>query len=212
MQKMPAVREYEIMNERKRNVLKLLCLIMVLSLAALMTACGSSGEEDHSKRTENEEKVLRAMIEYPGDGLYQPSVVAIGEGTEDLTEEDYAAEEQKSAEEKQAWAAAIGDCFAEGMFDTFYSKWYRTYVIGIAYSARLTTTMTGFSVEDDDGTDNLEHVITSILFEDEYGNSMSFDMDWRVKADREDGNLLQSIELIDDGGLWDTITNYSEDL
>lgn len=200
------------MNDRKRYLLMMICVVVVFSLAALMTGCRSSGEEDFSERAVNEEKVLRAMIEYPGDGLYQPSVTVIGEGVEDPSEEEIAAAEQKAEEEKQAWRSAVGDCFADGMFDTFYSKWYRTYVIGIAYSADLTTTMTGFSVEDDDSTDNIEHVITAILFSDEYGNSMSFDMDWRVKADRADGNLLQSIELIDDGGLWDTIAHYSDDL
>ena len=142
------------------------------------------------------------MIEYPGERLYDPIETVIGIGTEELTDEDYAAQEQRAAEEKEAWRGAVGDCFADGMFDTFYSKWYRTYVVGIAYSANLTSSMTDFSIEDDDGTDNLEHAITSILFADEYGNSMSFDMDWRVKIDREDANLIQSVELMDDGGLF----------
>lgn len=195
------------MSNEKTN--KIICILTAVLMTVLMCACSNTQDEDFSKRTENEEKVLRAMIEYPGEGLYDPVEAVIGQGTAELTEKDYAAQEEKAAKDKLSWEAAVGDCFAEGMFDTFYGKWYREYVIGIAYSADLTSVMSNFSIEDDDGSDNLEHVISTIIFSNDYGDSMSFDMDWRVKFDREDHNLLQTIELMDDGGLWESIIENS---
>lgn len=195
----------------RRSILRTILIIAAVSLALLMIGCRPvPAEEDPSKRAENEEKLLRTMIEYPGDGLYTPVMTHIGSGADELTEEEYAEAQRKADEDKEKWRQAVGGCFAEGMFDTFYPKWYREYIVGIAYSAGLTSEMTHYSIEDDDNSDNLEHVITTVVFADPYGHSLSYDLDWMVKFDRQNHDLLQTIELMDDGGLWESIAEGEE--
>ena len=63
-----------------RNILRAVIIFIAFSLAAVLTACKT---EDITKRAENEEKVLQAMIEYPGDGLYDPVVTIIGIGVDE---------------------------------------------------------------------------------------------------------------------------------
>ena len=174
-----------------------------------MTSCKT---EDISKRMDNEQKVLKAMTEYPGNGLYDPTETVIGLGAPDQTEEELAESEQKAADEKEAWQKAVGDCFADGMFDTFYSEWYRTHVVGTAWAFGLTTTMSDFSIEDElpQDSDNIEHALTKVIATDKEGKTQSFDMDWQVIYDKDDHNLLQKIELIDDGGFYETYTDSFE--
>ena len=93
-----------------RNILRAVIIFIAFSLAAVLTACKT---EDITKRAENEEKVLQAMIEYPGDGLYDPVVTVIGIGVDEPSEEELAAAEQRAAEEKQLWQDKVGDCFAD---------------------------------------------------------------------------------------------------
>ena len=188
---------------------RLIITILFIIVLSLMTSCKT---EDISKRMDNEQKVLKAMTEYPGDGLYDPETTAIGLDVPEPTEEDQAKAEEDAIEEMEAWRNAVGDCFADGMFDTFYSKWYRTHVIGIAWACGLTTTMSDFSLEDElpQDSDNIEHALTKVIATDKEGKTQSFDMDWQVIYDKDDHNLLQKIELIDDGGFYEAYTDSFE--
>ena len=183
-------------------------IITLITILALMTSCNT---EDISKRADNEQKVLKAMTEYPGDGLYAPEETVIGLGADEPTKEEQTKAEEKAAEEKEAWCSAVGDCFADGMFDTFYDKWYRTHVIGTAWACGLTTTMTDFSIEDDasQDSDNIEHAMIRVIATDADGKTQSFDMDWQVVFDKDDHNLLQKIELIDEGGFLEAYQDHS---
>ena len=189
-----------------RTVLRAAFIFIVFSLAVVLTACKT---EDVTKRAENEEKVLKAMIEYPGEGLYDPVVTVIGIGVDEPTEEELAAAEQRAAEEKQLWQEKVGDCFADGMFDTFYNKWYRTEALGIAMNYGLTTTISQFSIQDDadQSEDNIEHALVTVIATDEKGDTKSFDMDWMVIFDKDDPDLIQKIELKDDGGFYEAYTD-----
>ena len=194
----------------KRNLqFKLLCIFLIMIMAMLVTGCKT---DDFSKRAENEKKLLRAMTEYPGDGLYDPETTVIGLDAPEPTEEDQAKAEEKAAEEKEAWRSAVGDCFADGMFDTFYSKWYRTHVIGTAWAMGLTTTMSDFSIEDElpQDSDNIEHALIKVIATDRDGKTQSFDMDWQIIYDKDDHNLLQKVDLIDDGGFYESYTDNFE--
>ena len=195
---------------RKSVSVKLLVLVLVLILAAGMSACS---EDSGARRAENEEKLIKAMTEYPGDGLYDPVVTVIGIDAPEPTEEERAEAEQKAAEEKDAWEAAVGDCFAEGMFDTFYGKWYRTEVLGVAMSKELTTTLTSFEVaEDNDKSDNIEHALATVTAADADGEEKTYEMDWMVTFDKDDPALIQRIELTDDGGLWEEYQDKGSEL
>lgn len=147
-------------------------------------------------RAVNEEELLRAMIDYPNEDLYNPDdpAITLGNGTE-------------SAENKRAWADAVGDIFADDMFENFYGNWARTHILGLAWSADLTTTMTDFRVEDSDESDNLEHLFATVEARKSNGDTQTFEMEWMVWFDRNDKSLLQKIELIDDGGFYDIITS-----
>ena len=195
--------------DKNSYIFRTVLIFIVFSLAVVLTACKT---EDVTKRAENEEKVLRAMIEYPGDGLYDPVITVIGIGVDEPSEEELAAAEQRAAEEKQLWVEKVGNCFADGMFDTFYDKWYRTEFLGIAMNSGLTTTISQFGIQDDadQSADNIEHALVTVQATDEKGDTKSFEMDWMVIFDKDDPNLIQKIELKDDGGLNKAYTDNFE--
>ena len=189
------------MNNRKRN-LYILSVMVIILIAALMTACKT---EDITKRAENEEKLLKAMTEYPGNGLYDPAETVIGLDAPEPTEEELAEAEQRATEEKEAWQKAVGGCFADGMFDTFYKEWFRTGYLGIAQTNGLETVVISFGIEDDasQDSDNIEHALITVIATDKDRETKSFDMDWQIIFDKDDTDLIQKVELTDDGGLYE---------
>ena len=189
------------MNNRKRN-LYILSVMVIILIAALMTACKT---EDITKRAENEEKLLKAMTEYPGNGLYDPAVTVIGLDAPEPTEEELAEAEQRATEEKEAWQKAVGGCFADGMFDTFYKEWFRTVYLGVAQANGLETAVTSFGIEDDasQDSDNIEHALITVIATDKDRETKSFDMDWQIIFDKDDTDLIQKVELTDDGGFFE---------
>ena len=189
------------MNNRKRN-LYILSVMVIILIAALMTACKT---EDITKRAENEEKLLKAMTEYPGNGLYDPAETVIGLDAPEPTEEELAEAEQRATEEKEAWQKAVGGCFADGMFDTFYKEWFRTEYLGVARANGLETAVTSFGIEDDasQDSDNIEHALITVIATDKDRETKSFDMDWQIVFDKDDTDLIQKVELTDDGGFFE---------
>ncbi len=189
------------MNNRKRN-LYILSVMVIILIAALMTACKT---EDITKRAENEEKLLKAMTEYPGNSLYDPAETVIGLDAPEPTEEELAEAEQRATEEKEAWQKAVGGCFADGMFDTFYKEWFRTGYLGIAQTNGLETVVISFGIEDDakQFSDNIEHALITVVATDKDGGTKSFNMDWQIVFDKDDTDLIQKVELTDDGGFFE---------
>ena len=190
------------MNNRKRTTYILSVMVVIIMIVALMTACKT---DDITSRAENEEKLLKAMTEYPGNGLYDPAENVIGLDAPEPTEEELAESEQKAAEEKESWQKAVGDCFAEGMFDTFYKEWFRTGYLGVAQANGLETVVTSFGIEDDakQSSDNIEHALITVIATDKDGSTKSFNMDWQIVFDKDDINLIQKVVLFDDGGFWE---------
>ena len=190
------------MNNRKRTTYILSVMVVIIMIVALMTACNT---DDITARAENEEKLLKAMTEYPGNGLYDPAENVIGLDAPEPTEEELAESEQKAAEEKESWQKAVGDCFAEGMFDTFYKEWFRTGYLGVAQANGLETVVTSFGIEDDakQSSDNIEHALITVIATDKDGSTKSFNMDWQIVFDKDDINLIQKVVLFDDGGFWE---------
>ena len=189
------------MNNRKRN-LYILSVMVIILIAAVMTACKT---DNISKRAENEEKLLKAITEYPGDGLYDPTETVIGLDAPEPTEEELAEAEQRATEEKEAWQKAVGGCFADGMFDTFYKEWFRTEYLGVAQANGLETAVTSFGIEDDasQDSDNIEHALITVIATDKDRETKSFDMDWQIIFDKDDTDLIQKVELTDDGGFFE---------
>ena len=192
----------------RKSIFKIILAVVLILTTVLMAGCKT---DDVTKRTENEEKLLKAMIEYPGEGLYDPEMTVIGLGAPEPTEEELAESQQRAAEEKDAWHNAVGDCFAEGMFDTFYGEWFRNEYLGLAWANGLSTAITEISITDDasQDPDNIEHALITVTATDKEGAANSFVMDWQVIFDRDDPGLIQKINLIDDGGFWDAYTGLS---
>ena len=185
-----------------QKALQAVSVLLIILMAAMMTACKTV---DITARAENEEKLLKAMTEYPGNGLYDPAENVIGLDAPEPTEEELAESEQKAAEEKKSWQKAVGDCFAEGMFDTFYKEWFRTGYLGVAQANGLETVVTSFGIEDDakQSSDNIEHALITVIATDKDGSTKSFNMDWQIVFDKDDINLIQKVVLFDDGGFWE---------
>ena len=185
-----------------QKALQAVSVLLIILMAAMMTACKTV---NITARAENEEKLLKAMTEYPGNGLYDPSETVIGLDAPEPTEEELAESEQKAAEEKEAWQKAVGDCFADGMFDTFYKEWFRTGYLGVAQANGLETAVTSFGIEDDakQSSDNIEHALITVVATDKDGGTKSLNMDWQIIFDKDDIGLIQKVELTDDGGFWE---------
>ena len=185
-----------------QKALQAVSVLLIILMAAMMTACKTV---DITARAENEEKLLKAMTEYPGNSLYDPAENVIGLDAPEPTEEELAESEQKAAEEKESWQKAVGDCFAEGMFDTFYKEWFRTGYLGVAQANGLETVVTSFGIEDDakQSSDNIEHALITVIATDKDGSTKSFNMDWQIVFDKDDINLIQKVVLFEDGGFWE---------
>ena len=93
----------------------------------------------------------------------------------------------------------------DGMFDTFYKEWFRTVYLGVAQANGLETAVTSFGIEDDasQDSDNIEHALITVIATDKDGAAKSFDMDWQIIFDKDDTDLIQKVELTDDGGLYE---------
>jgi hypothetical protein len=185
-----------------QKALQAVLVLLIILMAAMMTACKTV---DITARAENEEKLLKAMTEYPGNGLYDPAETVIGLDAPEPTEEELAEAEQRATEEKEAWQKAVGGCFADGMFDTFYKEWFRTEYLGIAQVNGLETAVTSFGIEDDasQDSDNIEHALITVIATDKDGAAKSFDMDWQIIFDKDDKDLIQKVDLTDDGGFFE---------
>ena len=93
----------------------------------------------------------------------------------------------------------------DGMFDTFYKEWFRTVYLGVAQANGLETAVTSFGIEDDasQDSDNIEHALITVIATDKDGAAKSFDMDWQIIFDKDDKDLIQKVELTDDGGFFE---------
>lgn len=131
------------------------------------------------------ERVLRAMIEYPGAGLY--------------TDSSKDADDAVAAQEKTAWQEAVGGCFADGMFDQFYDSYGRTSFLSEARNLRLTTKVTDIQPDSERGDDALRVTVEAT---DETGHVDIYETEWRVRYKSEADDLLESAELLADGGFF----------
>ena len=94
---------------------------------------------------------------------------------------------------------------ADGMFDTFYKEWFRTGYLGVAQTNGLETVVISFGIEDDakQFSDNIEHALITVVATDKDVGTKSFNMDWQIVFDKDDTDLIQKVELTDDGGLFE---------
>ena len=194
---------------RYSYMIRVLVIMILTALIPALSSCGSGASSTPDAKDAGlppVERVLRAMIEYPNEELFNPTMTYIGLGVPEMTEEERAeaqAEAEKNREkEKSAWQAAVGDCFANGMFDTFYDNWERTEILGTARILKLTTVVKSVDIIDKEEEDNVKPYQVTIEATDDTGHVDTYDTVWLVTFDSADPQLLQSIELLADGGFF----------
>ena len=199
-------------------LLTALVLCSVLLLSGLLTSCGSQtalGTQDTSAATSVSdapisanpaERVFHAVIEYPNEELYNKALFDSDKG-----------------KEKKAWQNAVGDCFADGRFDEFFDQYDRRSFLEEADTIGLTTSIENIepadSDADSDGSNNSNSGdVSPDNAEAEAGTSRQFtvtvkeidstgkekisDTVWLVKYDKKDPRLLESVDLLVDGGFF----------
>ena len=178
-----------------------LCALMIV-MACLLCACSGNNNSDPAGVNASAEKVIRTVITYPNEELYDPDdVTVIGLGT--VPGDDG---EDPILDDKNKWKGEIGDCFAGDMFDNFYNDLLSMDFLGHAYySGYESAEVTDLRVEDNDPDDELEHIFATVKAVTKDGSNAEFVIEWLAKYDKADSSLLQSLTLMDDGGYLDPI-------
>lgn len=169
-------------------------MILLLTLCLTFYSCGKSEDSVPESAT----LVLRSILEYPNEDLYNPSPVTIGLDTEN-EDINYEGMQEAIDADTETWKDTVGDCFSEKMFDSFYQQWERTAVLGYAYANNLTIKVSKMQILSHD--DNIYHIQTAIDVTDDDSQTAKYELEWRIIFDKDTPDLIQSVELNDDGGL-----------
>ncbi|MCQ2508025.1 MAG: hypothetical protein MJ097_04475 [Dorea sp.] len=196
-----------------KNVLRIL---LILAMSASLLACGGEksssadtkdketvGENDLSEENlDNPGRVIKAMLESPNEELYEAFPIELGIGAEvekNVMDEIY----EKEAKIKENWQEAVGDCFAEPMFEEFYNDWKRIYFLGYADMMGSSIEITDISA--DELKDGIQHYHASIEMRHEEEEPETYSLEWRVIYNSKDPELIEKIELLDLDGFGDTV-------
>lgn len=153
-------------------------------------------------------KLLHAIVESPNEELYHAQPTEIGIGTDVPDEGEIDATQKAVEEEKNAWDKAVGDCFSEGMFDTFWNSQGRICFLG---ASAVNGFQTGVKeIELVETNDNIQHIKVAVQAEtsdSKEAETKDFETEWRVIYDKDDPELIQTIELTEDDGFWEWNTS-----
>ena len=180
----------------KRKIQRILIGVLMINV---LIGCSKQNEIPNSTT-----KLLHAIVESPNEELYhvQPTEMGIGIDTPDEKEID--ATQKAVEEEKNAWDEAVGDCFAEGMFDTFWNSQERICFLGASDVNDCQTSVKEIGLVEEN--DNIQHIKVTVQAEtSDYkeAETKDFETEWRVIYDKDDPELIQTIELTDDDGFWE---------
>lgn len=180
----------------KRNI-----RIIVMGAFVINALIGCSKQNEVPDSTT---KLLHAIVESPNEELYHAQPTEIGIGTDVPDEEEIEATQKAVEEEKNAWDETVGDCFAKGMFDTFLNSQERIYFLGASDVNGCQTSVK--KIELVEKNDNIQHIKVTVQAEtSDYkeAETKDFETEWRVIYDKDDPELIQTIELTDDDGFWE---------
>ena len=184
----------------KRNI-----RIIVMGAFVINALIGCSKQNEVPDSTT---KLLHAIVESPNEELYHAQPTEIGIGTDVPDEEEIEATQKAVEEEKNAWDETVGDCFAKGMFDTFLNSQERIYFLGASDVNGCQTSVK--KIELVEKNDNIQHIKVTVQAEtSDYkeAETKDFETEWRVIYDKDDPELIQTIELTDDDGFWEWNVN-----
>ena len=180
----------------KHNIQRI--AIGVLMINVLM---GCSGQNEVSDSTT---KLLHTIIESPNEELYHVQPTEMGIGTDTPDEEEIDAAQKAVEEEKNAWDETVGDCFAEGMFDTFWNSQERIYFLGASDVNDCQTSVK--EIELVETNDNIQHIkvtVQAVSSDSKEDETKDFETEWKVIYDKDDPELIQTTEMTDDDGFWE---------
>ena len=180
----------------KHNIQRI--AIGVLMINVLM---GCSGQNEVSDSTT---KLLHTIIESPNEELYHVQPTEMGIGTDTPDEEEIDAAQKAVEEEKNAWDETVGDCFAEGMFDTFWNSQERIYFLGASDVNDCQTSVK--EIELVETNDNIQHIkvtVQAVSSDSKKDETKDFETEWKVIYDKDDPELIQTTEMTDDDGFWE---------
>ena len=176
----------------QKNVIGVLMIYMLIG-------CSKQNEVPDSTT-----KLLHVIVESPNEELYHAQPTEIGIGTDVPDEEEIDATQKVVEEEKNAWEGAVGDCFAIGMFDTFRNSQERNCFLGASDVNGCQTSVK--KIELVEKNDNIQHIKVTVQAEtsdSKEAETKDFETEWRVIYDKDDLELIQTIELTDDDGFWE---------
>ena len=153
-------------------------------------------------------KLLHVIVESPNEELYHAQPTEIGIGTDVPDEGEIDATQKAVEEEKNAWDKAVGDCFSEGMFDTFWNSQGRICFLGASAANGFQTGVK--EIELVETNDNIQHIKVAVQAEtsdSKEAETKDFETEWRVIYDKDDPELIQTIELTEDDGFWEWNTS-----
>ena len=180
----------------KHNIQRI--VIGVLMINVLM---GCSGQNEVPDSTT---KLLHTIIESPNEELYHVQPTEMGIGTDTPDEEEIDAAQKAVEEEKNAWDETVGDCFAEGMFDTFWNSQERIYFLGASDVNYCQTSVK--EIELVETNDNIQHIkvtVQAVSSDSKEDETKDFETEWKVIYDKDDPELIQTTEMTDDDGFWE---------
>ena len=180
----------------KHNIQRI--VIGVLMINVLM---GCSGQNEVPDSTT---KLMHTIIESPNEELYHVQPTEMGIGTDTPDEEEIDAAQKAVEEEKNAWDETVGDCFAEGMFDTFWNSQERIYFLGASDVNDCQTSVK--EIELVETNDNIQHIkvtVQAVSSDSKEDETKDFETEWKVIYDKDDPELIQTTEMTDDDGFWE---------
>lgn len=180
----------------RHNMQKIVIGVLMINV---LIGCSKQNEVPDSTT-----KLLHAIVESPNEELYHAQPTEIGIGTDVPDEEEIDAIQKVVEEEKTDWNGAVGNCFAKGMFDTFWNSQERIYFLGASDVNGCQTSVK--KIELVEKNDNIQHIKVTVQAEtsdSKEAETKDFETGWRVIYDMDDPELIQTIELTDDDGFWE---------
>lgn len=172
----------------KRNI-----RIIVMGALVINALIGCSKQNEVPDSTT---KLLHAIVESPNGELYHAQPTEIGIGTDVPDEEEIDATQKAVEEEKNAWDEAVGECFAEGMFDTFWNSQERIYFLGASDVNDCQTSVK--EIELVETNDNIQHIKVTVQAapsDSKENESTDFETEWRVICDKDHRGTVYRIKM-----------------
>lgn len=185
---------------KTRKVILLICVILAGCLGIIGIQARNSKKSDNS---DSAEKIIRAMCEYPGEGIYVKS-----QGPYIPLDAEEIPETSEGEDDYSRWNEALGEFFADRCFDSFYNDSLRTVILDEIAFDDLTSSVLQVSVEEQ--SDDIVHYEALLQVKKDDKTIGEYSLEWRVIYSSDKSGTVQKVELQEYGKLFDDCTEYRE--